>query len=140
LTSTRTVRSIDGRIWTIRAGRFRPPRWRHSDYEPDADDLFIAVFEYLYAIVAWFVIPLLIAIVELPVACARSLFSSRRWIDASSDDTNPITILWSTQRGDTERVVEEIAERLSRGYESLTPDGAELIEMSEPPGLADRLD
>jgi hypothetical protein len=28
--ATRTVRSVDGRTWTIDAGRFRPPRWRES--------------------------------------------------------------------------------------------------------------
>jgi hypothetical protein len=136
--ATRTVRSVDGRTWTIDAGRFRPPRWRESDYEPQADDLFFGIFEYAFAIVVWFVVPLLIAIVELPVAVVRSLVSSRRWVRAVSDDTHPVTILWSAHRDDAKRIVEEIASRLSTGYEDVTPEGAVLVEMSEPPGFADR--
>ena len=139
MAATGSVRSVDGRTWTVSAGRFRPPRWRKSDYEPEASDLFFAIFEYLFAIVVWFVVPLLIAIVELPVALVRSLFSSRRWIRAVSDDTHPVTILWSAHRDDVQRVVAEISARLWRGYENVTPEGAELVEMSEPPGFEDRL-
>jgi hypothetical protein len=95
------------------------------------------VFEYAIALVLWFVVPFLIALVELPVAVVRSLFSRRRWIDARSDDASPITILWSADREVAAGVADELAARLGRGYEDLTPEGAELVEMSEPPGARD---
>lgn len=96
------------------------------------------MFEYAWAIVVWFVVPVLRALVELPVELVRALFSSRRWIEARSDDLVAITILWSATRKDAERAADEITARLVRGYEDLTPPGARLVEMSEPPALRDR--
>jgi hypothetical protein len=136
--SKRAVRSPDGRIWQVSVGRFRPPRFRQSDYEPDADEPLLAVVEYAWAIVVWFVVPVLRALVELPVQFARAIFSSRRWIEARSDDLVAITILWSASRAEAEQAADEIAVRLGRGYEDLTPPTAEFAEMSEPPGLRDR--
>ena len=132
----RAVRSPDGRTWEIGVGRFRPPRFRQSDYEPDAQDVLV-VLEYAWAIVVWFVVPLLRALVELPVAFVRGLFSTRRWIEARSDDLVAITILWSADRDDAEHAADDITTRLARGYDDLTPPDAELVEMSEPPGLRD---
>jgi hypothetical protein len=33
------VRSPDGRDWEVTIQRVRLPSWRHSDYEPESDDL-----------------------------------------------------------------------------------------------------
>jgi hypothetical protein len=132
----RAVRSPDGRTWKVDVGRFRPPRFRQSDYEPEATDALV-VLEYAWAIVVWFVVPLLRALVELPIAFVSGLFSERRWIEARSDDLVAITILWSADRVDAEQAADEITTRLARGYDDLTPPRAELVEMSEPPGLRD---
>jgi hypothetical protein len=135
----RTVRSPDGRVWTVTVRRFRPPRFRQSDYEPDADDMLVfLVFAYAWAVVVWFVLPVLRALIELPVQFVRALFSARRWIEARSDDLVAITILWSAAGDDAEAAADEIAVRLGRGYEDLAPATAEFVEMSEPPGLRDR--
>ena len=132
------VRSPDGRVWTITVSRFRAPKWRESDYEPDPDsDWFFLILEYAYAIVVWFVVPVLVALVELPVAFARSLFSSRRWIEARSNDLSPIVALWSADRRDARQVADELAESLTTGYEWASPAGAEFVQMTEPPGLPD---
>ena len=98
----RVVRSPDGRNWDVHVARFRPPRFRQSDYEPEAHDLLV-VLEYAWAIVVWFVVPVLRALVELPVAFAQGLFSTRRWIEARSDDLVAITILWSADRAVAEQ-------------------------------------
>ncbi len=136
MTRRRAVRSPDGRTWKIGVGRFRPPRFRQSDYEPEATDALV-VLEYAWAIVVWFIVPLLRALVELPIAFVRGLFSKRRWIEARSDDLVAITILWSADRIDAEQAADEISVRLGRGYDDLTPPHAEFVEMSEPPGLRD---
>jgi hypothetical protein len=132
----RAVRSPDGRTWEIGIGRFRPPRFRQSDYEPEADDI-VVVLEYAWAIVVWFIVPLARALVELPVAFVRGLFSKRRWIEARSNDLVAITILWSADHEDAEQAANDITARLARGYADLTPPHAEFVEMSEPPGLRD---
>ena len=131
------VRSPDGRVWTISVSRFRAPKLRQSDYEPLADDNLVLAFEYLYAVVVWFVIPVAIAIVELPVTLVRSLFSSRRWVEARSDDLHPVVALWVADRRDAANVADELARSLLTGYEWSSPAGSELVEMSEPPGLRD---
>jgi hypothetical protein len=125
-------------VWAVTVSRFRAPKWRESDYEPDHDaDWLLLILEHAYAIVVWFVVPTLVAIVELPVALARSLFSSRRWIEARSNDLSPIVALWSADRRDARHVADELAESLLSGYEWESPAGAELVEMTEPPGLRD---
>ena len=134
-----TVRSPDGRVWTITVSRFRAPKWRESDSQPHDDaDWFLLILEWAYAIVVWFVVPFLVALVELPVAAVRSLFSSRRWIEARSNDLSPIVALWSADRRDARHVADELAESLLSGYEWESPAGAEFVEMTEPPGLRDR--
>lgn len=74
------------------------------------------------------------------MAFVRGLFSTRRWIEARSDDLVPITILWSASREEAESATDEITLRLGRGYDDLKLPNAELVEMSEPPGLNDLRD
>jgi hypothetical protein len=134
----RVVRSPDGRNWHVRVSRFRPPRFRQSDYEPGADDMLVVlVFEYAWALVVWFAVPVLRALIELPVQFVRALFSTRRWIEARSDDLVAITILWSADRTEAEQAADEVTARLERGYDDLAVPNADLVEMSEPPGLRD---
>jgi hypothetical protein len=132
------VRSPDGRMWTISVSRFRAPKLRRSDFEPSQDaDWFFLVLEYAYGILVWFVIPILIAIVELPVVFVRSLFSSRRWIEARSNDLHPVVALWTADRRDAGLVANELAEALLTGYDWPSPAGSEFVEMSQPPGQED---
>jgi hypothetical protein len=138
----RVVRSPDGRVWTISVSRFRAPKLRQSDYEPhqDADwflDWVLVILEYAYAIVVWYVVPVLVALVELPIVFVRSLFSSRRWIEAKSNDLHPIVAVWTADRRDASLVADELADSLETGYQWPSPAGSEFVEMSEPPALED---
>jgi hypothetical protein len=77
------VRSPDGRDWEVSIQRVRLPSWRHSDYEPDSDDLLLGLAEtIIVAPLLWFVIPLFRLLAELPVAIGRSFFSTTRWVEA----------------------------------------------------------
>jgi hypothetical protein len=96
-------------------------------------------FEYLVlAPLFWFIFPLLRAIVLLPIAAARAVFSPTRWIEAVCRDPGEIKMLWRTHKQAAARVADEIGQRLTRGYEDLTPPEAELVSMTDPPGLSDR--
>ena len=76
------VRSPDGRTWTVRVERLILPRFRESRYDPSDED-HLVLLSYLAAPIFWFVLPLLLAIVQLPVAVVRAVFSSRRDVVAS---------------------------------------------------------
>jgi hypothetical protein len=133
--------SPDGREWEITIHRVRLPRWRHSEYDPwdDATDFVSGVFAFVVLVpFFWFILPLAQALAELPVAVARSFFSSTRWVEATSRTTSEITIVWRTRRDRVHEVADYIARTLPHGYEDLTPQGAELISMTRPPGLEGR--
>jgi hypothetical protein len=117
----------------------RLPSWHHSTYEPDEDAYFVVMaFEYLVlAPLLWFVFPLIRALVLLPIAVVRSVFSSTRWIEAVCRDPGEIKILWRTHRESAAQVADEITRRLGQGYENLTPPEAEFVSMTEPPGIED---
>jgi hypothetical protein len=96
-------------------------------------------FEYLVlAPLFWLILPLLRVIALLPIAAVRSVFSSTRWIEAVCRNPGEIKIVWRTHKSSATRVADDIADRLSRGYENLTPAEAEFVSMTEPPGLEDR--
>jgi hypothetical protein len=139
--TTHQVTSPDGLEWAVSTHRIKWPGWRHSQYEPgnDAgDDVFGAVIAYLIvAPVMWFVVPFFVVLGEVPVALVRAVFSSDRWIEARASYPSSVRIQWRASKADAADLASEIANRLSRGYESLTPDGARLVEMTEPPGLKD---
>jgi hypothetical protein len=130
--------SPDGREWRVSVHRVRFPGWHHSSFEPYEEDLKVYVLELVFvAPLMWFVFPLLRAIALLPLSLARGL-SSTRWVEAVCRDPGEIKITWRTRREVAERVANEVATRLSRGYEELTPPEAEFVEMTEPPGLRDQ--
>jgi hypothetical protein len=132
--------SPDGRVWEISVRRVRLPQWR-ANYDPsddDAGDLVSLVFVRLVvAPFMWIVVPMLRVIAELPIALLRPLISPVRWVEAETHSTSTIQILWQTTRDEAGSVAAEIAERLQHGYENLTPSGAQLVSMSEPPGFSD---
>jgi hypothetical protein len=132
------VTSPDGRDWEVDVQRLRLPSWRHSDYEPGSDDAFFGLVETIVvAPVLWFVVPLFRLLAELPVAVGRSFFSSTRWVEARCGTPGEICIVWRTSRRRAEGLANELVERLGKGYENLTFDGAKLVSMTEPPGLRD---
>jgi hypothetical protein len=137
---SRRAQSPDGREWEVSISRVRLPTWHHSKYEPEEQHLLLVMaFEYLVlAPLFWFVLPLIRAIVLLPVAAVRSVFSSTRWIEAVCRNPAEIKILWKTQKATATSVADEITSRLTRGYENLTAPEAEFVSMTEPPGLEDR--
>jgi hypothetical protein len=124
----------------VSVSRIRLPSWHHSTYEPDEDAYFVVMaVEYLVlAPLLWFVFPLIRAVVLLPIAVVRSVFSSTRWIEAVCRDPGEIKILWRSHRASATQVADEITRRLTHGYENLTPPEAEFVSMTEPPGLEDR--
>jgi hypothetical protein len=135
------VTSPDGLQWEIRTHRAKLPGWRHSQYEPSddaGDDVFGAVIAYLLvAPVMWFIVPLFTLLAEFPVALSRGLFSSDRWIHAAAAFPSNVKIEWKVDKANATALADEIADRLTRGYDNLTPEGAQLVAMSEPPGLKD---
>lgn len=140
--AAREVTGRDGRRWTITVNRVRWPSWRHSNYDPadDADTVVMGLFFYvLVAPVVWFVVPLLVLVAESLGAASRAAFSSTRWIYAVCTEPSAITIIWRAHRRAAHRLADEIAARLPSGYEDVTPEGAELVYMSEPAGLRDMI-
>jgi hypothetical protein len=137
---TLRTQSPDGRKWEVSVSRIRLPSWHHSTFHPDeGSDYFVLAFEYLIlAPLFWFIFPLIRAIVLFPIAIVRSLFSSTRWVEAVCRDPAEIRIVWKTKRAGANQIAAEIASRLRRGYEDLTPPEAEFVSMTEPPGLEER--
>ena len=137
----RNVRSPDGLHWKVGVYRFRLPTWQQSQYDPSDDgnaDPFMMVVEYVFvAPILWFLLPLCRMIVELPVAAVRSLGSDNRWIQAKTIWPAENVILWRVDRAGADAALEHIAAHLGKGYESLTPGGAEIVSMTPPPGLKD---
>jgi hypothetical protein len=123
----------------VSVNRLRLPGWYHSRFEPEEDaHLVVLALEYLVlAPLFWFVFPLIRAAALLPIAVGRSIFSSTRWVEALCLDPAEIRIVWRTRRAAAEQVADEIARRLSRGYENLTPPDATFVSMTGPPGAGD---
>jgi hypothetical protein len=132
------VRSPDGRDWELDVQRVRLPSWRHSDYEPDSEDVFFGLVETIvFAPVLWFVVPLFRLLAELPVAVGRSFFSSTLWVEARCQTPGDICIVWRTSRPRAEALADELVARLEKGYKNLEFEGAKRISMTEPPGFRD---
>jgi hypothetical protein len=132
--TARRVKSPDGREWTIRVSRMRLPAWHHSNYEPDDD----GILGYIVgAPLYWLILPLAWVVVQLPVAAARPLFSPVRWVEAESTWPSEMKLIWKTRKGEATPVADHVAAMLPRGFENLTPPGADLVHMTRPPGLDD---
>lgn len=132
------VTSPDGREWEVRAYRVRLPPLR--DFGGDDPDPILGA-ETLVLGAAWAVVELIAALVvgllELPVAIARGLFGTSRWVEAACFWPSEIRITWRTVRGRERAVAAEVARNLRAGYEDVTPNGAELVAMTPPAGLPD---
>jgi hypothetical protein len=132
------VRSPDGRDWEVSIQRVRLPSWRHSDYEPDSDDLLLGLAEtIIVAPLLWFVIPLFRLLAELPAAIGRSFFSTAHWVEARCQTPGHVSIVWRASRQRAEAVADEVVERLREGYGNLTLEDATLVSMTKPPGFRD---
>ena len=118
----------------------RLPGWRDGSrldaWDDDALGLAIGVVD---ALVLGLLLPALLYVLELPVAIVRSSFGRSGWVDAACRWPAEIRITWRAPRRRRRQVADAIADRLARGYARLTPDGAELVAMTKPPG-ADDLD
>jgi hypothetical protein len=122
----------------VRPYLVRLPSWREGgsdfDDEGDAASLVLGFFEWL---LFGLLVPLVLVVLETPVAVVRGLFGQTGWVDAVCRWPADIRITWRTTRGDRRAVADEIASRLERGYGGLTPEGAELVEITKPPGVED---
>jgi hypothetical protein len=122
----------------VRPFLVRLPSWREGgrdvDHEDDALSVLLAFFEWL---VLGLLAPLVLVVLETPVAVARGVFGRTGWVDAVCRWPAEIRITWRTTRAERHAVADEIARRLERGYEGLTPERAELVAMTKPPGVDD---
>jgi hypothetical protein len=119
--------------------RVRMPEWRPGSFDPwdEALGIWQGVLLLLpFAVLSWIVFPLLAVLVALPFALVRSLFLRTRWIEAETRGPSPIRIRWRTTAERAAEAADEIAAALSRGYDVKVAD-AELVSMTEPPGLRD---
>jgi hypothetical protein len=123
----------------VRPYLVRLPSWREGAREVDDDDPVSLVLGFFEWLLLGLLVPLALVVLETPVAVARGLFGPTGWVDAVCRWPAEIRITWRTTREDRRTIADEIAGRLGRGYEGLTPEGAELVEMTKPAG-ADDLD
>jgi hypothetical protein len=130
--SAARVKAPDGRTWEVRAFRVRLPPWRTVDVSTDEDDsdLFSIVIFLVAAPFSLLLIPLAAALVELPVAVVRGLFSSTAWVEAASHYPREERVLWRTSRTDAAAVRAEVAAQLSSGTQP-RPARAEFVEHTD---------
>jgi hypothetical protein len=130
--AARRVTGPDGREWEVRIVRVRLPGWRPGSFDPWEESLGTPRMTILllpFAILSWFVFPLLALLVALPFALVRSLFSRRRWIEAETSRPTPELVRWRTSAARAEAAANEIASALSTGYDAKVAD-AELESMT----------
>jgi hypothetical protein len=133
----RTIRlaAPDGEMWEVRAFRVRLPAWRQIDVWADSVSGGGGLLEMALALVAlpftMVLIPLAIALVELPRSLARAAFSDTAWVEAACHYPGEERYLWRTTRADADGVRAAVAAQLSAG-EHLRPTRAELVEHTSP--------
>lgn len=126
------VTTPHGTEWIVRAFRVRLPPWRTVDAGDDVwgndPDIVTVVLALVVLPFTMFLIPLALAIFELPVAVVRGLVSGDRWIEAvAADGGVGGRYLWRTTRVDAPGVHAAVAAQLSAG-ESPHPARAELVD------------
>ena len=127
------VTAPDGSNWVVRSSRVRIPGWRTQDAFFDEmtvnDDLFSVAFSLLVFPFTHILAPLAIFLVELPLAVARGIGSSERWVEASSYFPTEQRIVWRAAREDAPAVAADVAAQLDAG-ELPRPPRAELVEQT----------
>ena len=131
------IRGPDGREWQVSVRRVGWPTWRDSQYDPSLDEPLFTVVAYLAAPIFWFVIPLVLVVLETPVALMRAIGSRRRWIDATCGWPADVTITWESTADSAHEAARYVRGQLGLGYENLTPPGATFVRMTKPPGVDD---
>jgi hypothetical protein len=122
----------------VRAFVVRLPRWREGGHGiDDEDDVLFMIQGFFESLVRGLLVPLVLVVLETPVAIVRGLLGRTGWVEASCRSPAEIRITWRTERRDRREIAAQVALRLERGYEGLTPEGAELVEMTKPPGADD---
>ena len=116
----------------------RLPRRREGGSNgADEDDVVWMILGLVEWLVRGLLVPLVLVVLETPVAIGRGLFGRTGWVDAVSRWPAEIRITWRTTRRGRHEVAAQVADRLARGYERLTPERAELVEMTKPAGADD---
>jgi hypothetical protein len=115
------------------------PAWHHSNYDPWIEgDWVLGLFAYVVLMpIFWILLPLVWVLVQLPLAAVRALGSDTRWVVAYTRWPGRLKLIWKSTKADARNVADHVAAELPRGYDNLTPPGAELVYMSEPAGLDD---
>jgi hypothetical protein len=131
--ASREVFGADGSAWRVRVYRFRAPRWRQfggSVSEDPAVTIFWPVdivLGVISAVVMGLIVPLLVIVVEMPIAAVRALFSDTRWIEATREGQPPDRMTWQTDAANASEVADQVARQLELGYDRVAPHNAVLI-------------
>ena len=100
-------------------------------------DVLSGVISFGAAILGGLIVPLLIALVEFPLALARSAVSQNRWLERAATGPPSVRIVWQTSRDHASEARADVVGQLAAGYDHLAPRHATLVEMSRPPGMDD---
>lgn len=121
----------NGCEWAVRRYKVRLPPWRQvdvlgDDFVGESDILSILITVALLPFTA-LLIPLVIALFELPVAIVRGLLSSSVWVEAATHFPVEERYLWRTTAEDADSVLAAAAAQLSNG-QAPAPARAEFVE------------
>lgn len=125
------VHAPDGREWVVQSsGSGFPPPWRSlgvgsEDRVSDVPFLNRLIGDLLIRL---FIVPLVIWLVELPIALIRAPFAGKRWLIATNKGPPPVRMRWKVAGGNAAAAVEEVAKQLEAGSANLTVQNAEFVD------------
>jgi len=130
----RRVVGPEGREWVVRSYRYRRPPWRAFQEGVEDESSWygpLGTFAFLlapvFAFFTAFLVPLLVFLVEAPVAAVASLFSDRRYVEAAHEGPPASRMTWRVPADGVEPVVDQVARQLELGYERIQPHNAEFL-------------
>lgn len=141
MTRVLRARNPDGREWEVRVLRVRRPLVRASFSASEAESGigWGGAEAAAEGLVFGVLLPLLVAVVDVPARWLLSFASSGRWVEAVCWWPNEIRVSWETTRAEA-RVVQRLAvDALAAGYAVHDLAGARYLGWSDPPaGFGDR--
>jgi hypothetical protein len=122
-----SVTSPSGDYWELYVSKTALPAWRESNDDDafDATDLGVVAIPLMLLSALWanLLLPLMRALVLLPVAVVRGRRSRAVRIEAVKTWPHREVLLWTTTDGNRQRVLDEIVAGLAEG-KVVQPEGA----------------
>ena len=84
------------------------------------------------AVVMGLIVPLLVIVVEMPIAAVRALVSNDRWVEAESEGQPFDRMTWRTDTAHVVAVADQVARQLELGYDRIAPHNAEFEGFAQP--------